>query len=187
MKLIQNFESLIQGGVALTFKVAAAGDRIRLDIIATGKDTKTGVALPSKAILGTATEIDNALDEFLPKYAGSVGRISDVLANADAELAAAEKSSSEAARRAVDEKAKGKTAGKPNVKSNAGAKRDLKAGILGGEEGGGEEGGDEEGGDDDGDGEGSAASTTLNTATPAAAPAAAAPRAAANALDASLF
>lgn len=164
MKLIQKFESLIQGGVALTFKVAAAGDRIRLDIIATGKDSKTGVALPSKAILGTATEIDNALDEFLPKYAGSVGRISDVLANADAELAAAEKAASEAARRVVEEKAKGKPAG-----------------MLGGEDDG------EDGRDDDDNGDGNSGNTTLNTTAAAGTPAAAEPSAAANALDASLF
>ncbi len=124
--------------------------------MATGKDTKTGVALPSKALLGTAKEIDDALVEFLPKYAASAGRISDVLANADAELETAERNAGEAARKAVAEKSKGKI--KPGAAVNTapgGAKRNLSAGML--DE---EDGGEAEEGDD------APSSTTLNAVPP---------------------
>jgi PRTRC genetic system protein E len=158
MQFIQSLEALIQSGVTFSLKLAAAGENVRLDIVATGKSTKTGVALPSKALIGTGKELDDALAEFLPKYAASTTRIHDVLASADSDLAAAEREATETARKAVEEKSRSKS--NPGVKS-AGkaappAKRDLSAGMLAG--------GDDSGGDDNDGGEGGD-DTTLDAST----------------------
>lgn len=170
MKLIQPFEALIQNGVSLTFKFAAAGDgQIQLDILPAGKDTKTGVALPPKALFGTAAELDANLEEFVEKYANSVTRIVDVVANADQELQQAEAAAATQARKAVEDK-RTKTTTKPGVggkpSTSTPKKRDLGAGMIG-EEGGSEEEHDE---DQDDNQSGDQASTTLNT-TGSAAPA----------------
>lgn len=159
MKLIQPFEALLRNGVTLTFKVAAAGDQIQLDILPAGKDTKTGVALPARALLGTAAELDANLEAFLEKYAGSVTRIADVVASADQELQAVEAAASTAARKAVEDKRAAKTPGKTQAKGAGTPKtRDLSAGLTG---------------DDEDDGQPDAcdgASTTLDTASASGSP-----------------
>lgn len=162
MKLIQPFEALIQNGVSLTFKFAAAGDgQIQLDILPAGKDTKTGVALPPKALFGTAAELDANLEEFVEKYANSVQRIAEVVANADQELQQAEAAAATQARQAVDTKRANKTTTKPGAGKSAAStpkKRDLGAGMIG------EEGGSDEDHDhDDDDQTGDQAATTLKT------------------------
>lgn len=160
MKLIQPFEALIQNGVSLTFKFAAAGDgQIQLDILPAGKDTKTGVALPPKALFGTAAELDANLEEFVEKYANSVQRIAEVVANADQELQQAEAAAATQARQAVDTKRANKTTTKPGAGKSAAStpkKRDLGAGMID------EEGGGDEDHDDDVQ-TGDQAETTLNT------------------------
>lgn len=169
MKLIQPFEALIQNGVSLTLKFAAAGDgQIQLDILPAGKDTKTGVALPPKALFGTAAELDAFLEGFVEKYANSVQRIADVVANADQELQQAEAAAATQARQAVDTKRANKSTTKPGAGTKSSAstpkKRDLGAGMIGEEGGEGEDdtdddqvgGNDQRGGDE--------AETTLNTA-----------------------
>lgn len=187
MNLIQPFEALIKNGVSLTFKIAAAGEQIQLNILPTGKDSKTGVALPPKALFGTAAELDQHLEEFATKYAASVTRIADVVATADADLEKQEKEASELARKAVDDK-RNKAPAKPGAKSTSSTtpakKRDMGAGLIGDDSGGGE---DEEHEHDEG-----APNTTLNTTSdgageavaPAAAPASAP---APEALSANLF
>jgi PRTRC genetic system protein E len=180
MQFVQTLAALITSGVSFSFKLAAAGENIQLDIVPSGKSNKTGVALPAKSLIGTAKEIDDALAEFLPKYATSTTKINEVLANADAELEAAERKATEAARKAVEEKAKSKTATKPGGKatSSTPAKRNLSAGML--EDGG---AGSEEEEEEEG--------TTLDTtSSPAPAPAAASPAAAPaepGALNSTLF
>ena len=167
MKLISPFKSLIQGGVILTFKISAAGgDRVQLDILPQGKDSATGVSLPPKAFVGTPEEIDAGLEEYLPKYAGTVARVADVVANADADLRSLEEAAAAQAKKAVEDKSKAKTTSpsKPGSKPASSAPRkDLSAGML------------DESGDDDDD------STTLITTggageapAPASAPAPAA-------------
>ena len=154
MKLIEHFEGLLKGGVILKINICAAGDNFQMDIIPVGKDSKTGVSLPPKALVGTAVELDAGLDEFLPKYAASVTRISQVVANADAELEMAEKAASEQARQAVADKAKDKSKSAPaKSHSSATPKRDPAKGML--------EGREDDGQDDDLNDE--AAGTTLNT------------------------
>lgn len=128
MKLIEHFDALIKAGVVLHFKIAAAGDNVQLDIIPVGKDSKTGVSLPPQALVGSAAEIDDGLDEFLPKYAGTVARIADVVAKADTELAAVEAAASAQAKRAVEEKSKTKP--KPGAKVHSSAKQDPAKGML---------------------------------------------------------
>ncbi|MBC5767591.1 PRTRC system protein E [Ramlibacter albus] len=158
MKLIQPFAALIQNGVELTFRLKAAGDtNIQMDILPTGKDSKTGVALPPKALIGTAAELDASLEEYLGKYAASVTTIADVVAKADEELQAVEKASSDAARKAVEDKRKTGKSGSAKTSSTTKTKS-TDSGLI-----------DDVGGDDDDD-EG----TTLNTTStpPAAAPAA---------------
>ena len=152
MKLIQHFEALIKGGVVLNFKIAAAGENVQLDIIPVGKDNKTGISLPPRALVGTASEIDEALDEYLPKYAGSVSRIADVVANADTEIAAAEAAAASQAKRAVEDKSKNKVkavAGKPSTDTKRGPEK----GMLTVDD-------DDEGSDDDNDND---KGTTLDT------------------------
>lgn len=170
MKLISPFKSLIQGGVVLTFKISAAGgENVQMDILPQGKDSATGVALPPKALVGTPEELDAGLEEYLQKYAASVARVADVVANADAELRTIEEAAAAQAKKAIEDKSKAKTntPSKPGSKPAANAPRkDMSAGMLG-ESGGGD--------DDDDDG-----GTTLITTggageapAPASAPAAA--------------
>lgn len=151
--------TLIQNGVELTFRLKAAGDtNIQMDILPTGKDSKTGVALPPKALIGTAAELDASLEEYLGKYAASVTTIADVVAKADEELQAVEKASSDAARKAVEDKRKTGKSG--SAKSSTTTKvKSADSGLI-----------EAAGGDDDDDDEG----TTLNTTStaPASAPAA---------------
>lgn len=171
MKLISPFKSLIQGGVILNLKISAAGgENIQLDILSQGKDSATGVALPPKALVGTADEIDAHLEDYLQKYAASVARVADVVANADAELKTIEDAAAAQAKKAVEDKSKAKApAPKPGTKTASAAPgKDMKAGLL-------SEGDDEDNGDDD-----DQASTTLlttgstgETPTPTGAPAAA--------------
>lgn len=154
MKLIEHFEGLLKGGVVLKINICAAGDRFQMDIIPVGKDSKTGVSLPPKALVGTAAELDAGLDDFLPKYAASVTRIADVVANADVELEAVEKTASDQARQAVADKAKTKVKSMPaKTHSSATPKRDPAKGMLDG----GDDGAQGEDLDDD------AAETQLNT------------------------
>lgn len=163
MKLIQPFEALIKNGVSVTFKMTAAGDgdQIQLDILPAGKDSKTGVALPPRALLGTAAELDANLEDFLQKYAGAVTRIADVVANADQELQQVEAEAATAARKALEQKRaakapnKGASAGKP-----AAPKRNMSAGLIDND---GDAGGND--GDDD---ESDEADTTLKTSGAAA-------------------
>lgn len=132
MKLISPFKSLIQGGVILNLKISAAGgDNIQLDILPQGKDSATGVALPPKALVGTAQEIDENLEEYLQKYAASVARVADLVAGADAELKTIEDAAAAQARKAIDEKTR-KAAAKPAIKPASGAPpaRDVTAGLL---------------------------------------------------------
>lgn len=173
MNLIQPFEALIKNGVSLTFKISAAGEQIQLNILPTGKDSKTGVALPPKALFGTAAELDQHLEEFASKYAASVTRIADVVATADADLEKQEKEASETARKAVEDKRANKAPAKPGVKSTSSTtpskKRDMGAGLID----------DEGGGGDDEDEDEDSTNTTLDTTgagagetpAPAAAPA----------------
>lgn len=185
MQLIQPFEALIRGGMHLTLRISAAGEtNIQLDILPQGVDTKTGIALPPRALVGTAQELDDNLEEFVRKYAASVVRVADVVAGADAELQKIEADASAQAKQAVQDKAKSRSAAKPAGKSpasRAGATRDLSKGLAG------EEGDGEDDHDDDADGGGGdTAATTLVTTGGAAAPAAA-PAPAAEGLSPALF
>lgn len=187
MNLIQPFEALIKNGVSLTFKIAAAGEQIQLNILPSGKDTKTGVALPPKALIGTAAELDQHLEEFVQKYAASVQRIADVVATADADLDKNEKEASEVARKAVEDKKNSKpAAAKPGTKSASttalAKKRDMGAGLIEEEGGGGDD-------DDDDDLPNTTPNTTGGRAGESAAPAAPAAAAPAQpeALSAGLF
>lgn len=135
MKLISPFKSLLQGGVILNFKIAAAGsgENVQLDILPQGKDSSTGVSLPPKALVGTPEEIDSQLEEYLQKYATSVTRVAEVVANADAELKKIEDEAAAAAKKAIEDKAKNKTSttkspGKPGTTGTR--KGDPKAGLL---------------------------------------------------------
>jgi PRTRC genetic system protein E len=134
MKLISPFKSLIKGGVILNLKISAAGgENIQLDIFPQGKDSATGVALPPKALVGTADEIDAHLEDYLQKYAASVARIADVVANADAELKTIEDAAAAQAKKAVEDKSKAKIpASKPGTKAASAAARnkEMKAGLL---------------------------------------------------------
>ena len=145
MKLISPFKSLIQGGVVLNFKISAAGgENVQMDILPQGKDSATGVALPPKALVGTPEELDAGLEEYLQKYAASVARVAEVVANADAELRTIEEAAAAQAKKAVEDKSKAKTntTSKPGSKPAASAPRkDMSAGML-----------DESGGGDDDDG-----------------------------------
>jgi PRTRC genetic system protein E len=145
MKLISPFKSLIQGGVILTFKISAAGgDRVQLDILPQGKDSATGVSLPPKALVGTPEEIDAGLEEYLPKYAGTVARVADVVANAESELKTLEEAAAAQAKKAVEDKSKAKT-NTPKAGSkpaSSAPRKDMSAGLLD----------DDDGGDDDNDG-----------------------------------
>ncbi len=165
MNLIQPFAALIKNGVNLTFKLAAAGDNIQLDILPSGKDSKTGVALPPKALIGTAEDLDANLEAYLQKYAASLTTIADVVAKADDDLQAAEKVASETARKAVEDKRKsGKTS---TSKPTASPKRkDAASGLIDTD--------DDTNSEEEGEGgEGDDAATTLNTLNnaPAAMPA----------------
>ena len=131
------------------------------------------MALPPKALVGTADEIDAHLEDFLQKYAASVARIADVVANADAELKTVEDAAAAQAKKAVEDKSKAKTpAPKPGTKmaSVAPRNKDMKAGLLG-------EGGDENNGNDDDEPTttllttGSSSETPVSDGAPAAAPA----------------
>lgn len=191
MKLIQPFADLIQAGVTLTLKFSAAGaTNIQLDILPQGKDTKTGVSLPPKAIVGTAQELDENLEAFIAKYAPSVQRVAEVVAGADADLQKIEADASAQAKKTVEEKAKSRAAAKPGAgkASTPAPNKDLSKGLLGGES---EEGSNDDNDDDapDGGAAGDVAATTLLTTGQGAAPATAAKPAAAPAagLDESLF
>lgn len=193
MKMIQPFEALILAGVTLTLKFSAAGEKnIQLDILPQGKDTKTGMSLPPKAIVGTAQELDENLEAFIEKYAPSVQRVAEVVAGADADLQKIEADASAQAKKTVEEKAKSRAAAKPGAgKGTTPPKKDLTKGLLGA----GDETNDDDDQDDDRDGGDDQAATTLGTtgasAAPASAPKAAAastpPAAPAVGLDLSLF
>jgi PRTRC genetic system protein E len=190
MKLIQPFADLIQAGVTLTLKFSAAGaTNIQLDILPQGKDTKTGVSLPPKAIVGTAQELDENLEAFIAKYAPSVQRVAEVVAGADADLQKIESDAAAQAKKAVDEKAKSRAAAKPGAgkSSTPAPKKDLTKGML--DEGAGGSNDDNDDDDPDGGAAGDVAATTLLTTGQGAAPATAAKPAAAPAagLDESLF
>lgn len=173
MKLISPFKSLIKGGVVLSFKISAAGgENVQLDILPQGKDSATGVSLPPKALVGTPEEIDSSLEEYLQKYAASVTRVADVVANADVELNNIEQAAAAQAKKAVEEKAKAKTStpAKAGKSRSSAPAKDLNAGMLNGSSG------DDE---HDEDGEttlittGAAATPPASGAQQAAAPAAA--------------
>jgi PRTRC genetic system protein E len=133
MQLISPFASLIMGGVILNLKISAAGgENIQLDILPQGKDSATGVALPPKALVGTAHELDTHLEEYLRKFAASLARVADVVANADAELKIMEDAVSAHTRKAIEEKSKSKaTTPRPGTKPVAGgARKHLSAGLV---------------------------------------------------------
>ena len=148
MQLISPFASLIRGGVILNLKISAAGgENIQLDILPQGKDSATGVALPPKALVGTAQELDAHLEEYLRKYAASLARVADVVAGADAELRTLEEAASAQVRKAVHDRSKskgesGKPAGKPAA---GGGRKDMAAGLVNEAE----DGGDRDEGEDD--------------------------------------
>lgn len=109
MQLITPFLTLLQGGVVLTLRLSAtAGGNIQLDILPHGKDSSTGVALPPRALVGTAQELDDNLEAYLQKYAASVARVADIVAGADAELQAIEQAASTQARKAVADRGRTK-------------------------------------------------------------------------------
>jgi PRTRC genetic system protein E len=133
MQLISPFASLIKGGVILNLKISAAGgENIQLDILPQGKDSATGVALPPKALVGTAQELDTHLEEYLHKYAASLARVADVVAKADAELKTLEDAASAQARQAVTDKSKSNaTASKSGTRPVAGgARKNMSAGLV---------------------------------------------------------
>jgi PRTRC genetic system protein E len=133
MHLISPFASLIKGGVILNLKISAGGgENIQLDILPQGKDSATGVALPPKALVGTAQELDTHLEEYLHKYAASLERMADVVANADAELKTLEDAALAQARNAIQDKSKSKaTTARPGTKPVAGgARKDMSAGLV---------------------------------------------------------
>lgn len=173
MKLISPFKSLIQGGVILTLKISAAGgENVQLDILPQGKDSATGVSLPPKALIGTPEEIDASLGEYLQKYAASVARVADVVANADAEL------------KTIEDKSKAKTSTPSKSASKPAAstpRKDMSAGML------------DEGGDDDDEGStslvttGGAGEAPALASAPAAAPAVAPAAAAVEGVSPDLF
>jgi PRTRC genetic system protein E len=130
MNFIQPFETAIRNGVTLVFKVSAAGEQIQLDILPSGKDSKAGIALPPKALLGTAQELDEHLEAFMAKYAVAISRISEVIARADGDLHQLETTATEQARLALEEK-RSRTAGKSaRTQSAAPHKADRTAGLL---------------------------------------------------------
>lgn len=109
MQLITPFLALLQGGVVLTLRLSAtAGGNIQLAILPHGKDSATGVALPPRALVGTAQELDDNLEAYLQKYAASVARVADIVAGADAELQAIEQAASAQARKAVADRGRSK-------------------------------------------------------------------------------
>ena len=109
MQLITPFLTLLQGGVVLTLRLSAtAGGNIQLDILPQGKDSATGVALPPRALVGTAQELDDHLEAYLQKYAASVARVADIVAGADAELQAIEQAASAQAHKAVADRGRSK-------------------------------------------------------------------------------
>lgn len=135
MQLITPFLSLLQGGVVLTLRMSAgAGQNIRLDLLPHGKDSATGVALPPRALVGTAQELDEHLEAYLQKYASSVTRVADIVSNADAELQAIEEAASAQARKAVADRSRSK-APKAADTSHAGPP------LVGGEDEDGDDGG----------------------------------------------
>jgi len=140
MQLISPFASLIHGGVILNLKISAAGgDNIQLDILPRGKDSATGVALPPKALVGTAQELDAHLEDYLRKYAASLARVADLVAGADAELKSIEDAASAQARKAIADKSKSRpNPAKPRPLAPA-ARRDLTAGLVDDEESDGQE------------------------------------------------
>jgi PRTRC genetic system protein E len=133
MQLISPFASLIKGGVILNLKISAAGgENIQLDILPQGKDSATGVALPPKALVGTAQELDTHVEGYMQKYAASLVRVADVVASADAELKTIEDTASAQARKALEEKSKSEgTTPRPGTKPVAGgARKDMSAGLV---------------------------------------------------------
>jgi PRTRC genetic system protein E len=109
MQLITPFVPLLRGGVVLTLRIcAAAGQNIQLDLLPQGKDSSTGVALPARALVGTAQELDEHLEAYLQKYASWVTRVADIVAGADAEMQAIEDAASAQARKAVAERSRSK-------------------------------------------------------------------------------
>lgn len=118
MQLITPFVPLLQGGMVLTLRLSAAsGQNIQLDLLPHGKDSATGVALPARALVGSAQELEEHLEAYLQKYAASVLRVADLVAHADADLKAIEDAAAAEARRAVHSK------GKPKPPTQAGRER----------------------------------------------------------------
>jgi len=161
MKLIQSLQPLLAQGIALTLKLSASGEnKIQLDIIPVGKDNKAGIALPAKAVIGSAQELDEGLEDFLAKYSATVGRVANIAADADAELQALEKQATEQARKALEEKRNKQASPTKSVAKSSGApakSRDMTAGLMGGD--------DEGGGESDADDDDNSPGTTLNTDT----------------------
>jgi len=176
MNLIQSFAALLAQGVTVNLKLTASGpDKIQLDFVPVAKENKAGIALPVKALIGTAQELDEHLPAFLAKYVATVTSVASIATSADAELAAAEREASELAKKALEAK-RGSKPSKTASTPAAVKRRDTGAGLIDDEDE--DEGTTGSGGSQDSD-EDALPSTTLNTNTAAPAAAAAAPAAAA--------
>lgn len=157
MKLIQPFAPLIEGGMTLTLKLSRAGDgTVQLDILPVGKDTKTGVGLPPRALVGTAKDLDDNLEAFIEKYAPSVERVTEVLGNADVALKAIEDEAEQQSKAAIEAKKSKSTPAKSGSKPATPApKRDMTAGLIN----------EDDDGSDEHENDNAGSNTTLGTAS----------------------
>lgn len=160
MNLFTKLAPMVEAGLEFTFKVKKSPEGLQVDLLPhAGKDNKIGVALPARALVGTAAELDAGVGDFLDAFVATTMRVNEQIETATASLKAEEAEAEAARKTALENKSKTsstttRTPGKKPAKAPT---------LLGGEE-------DDEG--SDGETTSAAAPAAAPAESPAAAPAA---------------
>lgn len=96
MSLIEKLAPLVAAGVVVHLTLRKAGDKVQLEILPEADTRKTGIAIPPRAFLGTAQELDAGLEDFLPNYVRSATGLNDQIAETAQVMAQAEEDAKQA-------------------------------------------------------------------------------------------
>lgn len=134
MKLFTQFAPLVQAGVVVHLTLRAVGGKMQLEILPACDSGETGIAIPPRAFLAPAEDLDKDIPDFLDTYVSTAMNLSDQIAETKAVLIEAKKGAEDAVKAA---RTPTKPANATNSKPSKPLDRD--AGMLGGGDNGGSE------------------------------------------------
>lgn len=132
MQLFTKLEPLIKAGVVMRLTIKAVGDNMQVDILPECDTGKTGIAIPPRAFMASAAELDaefpGVLDTYVPSAVGLTEQIAVTQAILDKATAEAKEASAKAAEARTTS---GSTPARPAKAGAAAApkKRNMNAGF----------------------------------------------------------